>query len=254
MTPISTDLNCDLGEYPHLIDSGVDDALLSVITSANIACGGHAGDAQTMLRTVRAAGAAGVAIGAHPSYPDRANFGRKAMEMPVGAVEDSVFEQVQSLQQIANEAGFVLGHVKPHGALYHKAATSPEIAREIGRALLRVGPKLAMVCLADAPTQSVWSGMGIRVVGEGFADRRYEPTGGLRSRELPGALIDDPEQAGEQAVRIAKGQGVEASDGSTVIVRATTLCVHGDTPHAPEIARAVREALERAGVRVKAGE
>jgi 5-oxoprolinase (ATP-hydrolysing) subunit A len=237
------DLNCDLGEVPELIAGGVDEALLEVVSSANVACGGHAGDAATMELTLRAAERHGVAAGAHPSYPDREGFGRRELVAAPADVEAFVFLQIHALASVAAKLGLGLSHVKPHGALYHAAGRDPAVAAAIARAAARVDPALVLVGLAGSPALAAWRALGFRVAGEAFADRRYEPDGSLRARSRPGALITDPAAAADQAVRLATGRGAAVAE---------TLCLHGDTPGAVAIARAVRAALEHAGVQVRA--
>jgi UPF0271 protein len=248
----SIDVNCDLGEIPELVRDGTDDRLMACVSSANAACGGHAGDAASMELTVRSALRHGVAVGAHPSYPDRANFGRRAMDVRPEAVEAFVFDQVGALAAIAARLGVALAHLKPHGALYHAATRDRAIAEAIGRAAARVDPRLVLVGLAGSPVLATWHAMGRAVAGEAFADRLYEADGRLRPRTQAGAVIEEPERAALQALRIATGQGVVAARGTVVPVEARTICVHGDTRGAVAIARAVRGALDAAGIRVMA--
>jgi UPF0271 protein len=243
------DLNCDVGEREDLAP-GVQELLMESITSASIACGAHAGNEALMRLTLRQALAHGVTVGAHPGYPDRANFGRLAVEMPVAELEASIEEQVRVLLKLAVEAGVEVRYVKPHGALYNRAARDLELTRAIARAISRVDRGLAIVGLAGSPALDVWREAGTRVVAEAFADRRYEPDGSLRARRNPDALLHDPEDAARQALRIATRHEVEAWDGSVVKIDAETLCIHGDTPGAAGIARSVRKRLEEAGVQV----
>lgn len=235
------DLNCDLGEDPGAAARDV--ALVEVVTSVNIACGGHAGDEASMKRIVRAAMARGVAVGAHPSFPDRAGFGRVAMRMRPEEVEAMVFEQVRALVRVAVAFGGRVMHVKPHGALYHAAAEQVEVARAVARGAQRASGPVALVGPAGSPGLEAWRAAGHPAAAEAFADRRYQGAG-LRPRGSPGALIDDPAAAAAQALSIARG---EAPPGAPAPIFAQTICVHADTPGAPEIARAVRAALERAG-------
>jgi UPF0271 protein len=249
MTP-SIDLNCDLGELPELIRDGTDDALMAIVSSANVACGGHAGDAASMEHTVRSALRHGVAIGAHPSYPDRAGFGRRELSATPAEVEAFVLAQVRALAAVAGGLGARIAHVKPHGALYHAAGRDAAVAAAIARAAAQVDPRLVLVGQAGSPMLATWRALGFRTAGEAFADRRYEPNGLLRARAHPDALITDAAAAAEQAVRIATGHGAVASDGSTIAVEAETICIHGDTPGAAAIARRVRSSLESSGFRV----
>jgi UPF0271 protein len=223
------DLNCDMGE---LEDSAHEAALMEHITSANIACGGHAGDEATMERTSRLAMARGVKIGAHPGYPDRENFGRIEIDMTPEAIADTVHEQIARLDAVVCRLGGQIVHVKPHGALYNVAVKNKRVAEAIAQGVARWDPQAPIFGLAGSQMLAVWTGMGMQVVGEAFADRRYEPDGTLRSRKLPGALITDPKEAAAQALRLAQ-------EG-----KAQTVCVHGDTPGAVEILRACRKALE----------
>ena len=247
---IRIDLNCDLGEREELA-AAVQDQLLGSVTSANIACGGHAGSEALMRLTCQQALRHGTAIGAHPGYADRANFGRLALQLPLADVEASVERQIRALLQVAGECGAVVTYVKPHGALYNQAARDGELAVCIARAAARVDPGLALMGLAGSGMLAVWREAGPRVIAEAFADRRYAADGSLRSRSHAGSLLDDPEQAAEQAVRIAMHGEVVALDGSIVRVPAQTLCIHSDTPGAAEIARVVRKRLEEVGVSVR---
>jgi UPF0271 protein len=222
------DLNCDVGE---LEDSAHEAALFECITSANIACGGHAGDEATMERTARLALARQVRIGAHPGYPDRAHFGRVAMPISAAAIAGTVRAQIERLDAVVRRLGGVIVHVKPHGALYNLAVHNQEVARAIGEGVAQWNPRAPLVGLAASPMLDAWRALGLTAMGEGFADRRYEPDGTLRSRQLPGALITNPAEAAAQAVRLARGGAVE------------TICVHGDTPGAIAILKACREAL-----------
>ena len=230
---MTIDLNSDMGE-----GVGEDDALLAVVSSANIACGMHAGDPSVMRRTVRAAKAAGVAIGAHPGFPDREGFGRRDLQMPPAEIEDSVIFQIAALAGIAAAEGAALAHVKPHGALYNMAAKDAAMADAIARAIAQVDPALVMVGLPTSALQRAAAKAGLRFAAEGFADRAYEADGSLVSRAKPGALITDPALAAEGAVRMAR-------EG-----RVATICIHSDTPHAAAIGASVRRALDEAGVRV----
>jgi UPF0271 protein len=222
------DLNCDMGE---LEDAQHEAALMESITSANIACGGHAGDDHTMERTARLALERGIHIGAHPGYPDRANFGRVEMAMSAAEIETTVREQIERLDAIVRRLGGEIVHVKAHGALYNVAVHNETVARAIGAGIAQWNPKVAVFGLAGSRMLDWWREMGFPVVAEGFADRRYEPDGTLRSRKFPDALITDPQAAAAQAARLAR-EGV-----------AQTICVHGDTPGAVEILKACRKAL-----------
>lgn len=247
---IAIDLNGDAGENPAAIADGTEAEFLASLTAASVACGGHAGDAGSMAAMVAICKRLGVAVGAHPSYPDRENFGRVSMPMAPDEVEAAVFEQIRALAAAAKEQGLHLAHLKPHGALYHDGATRPEIAEAVARAAKRLGGDLALVAAAGSPALATWQGMGFRVIAEAFADRRYEPDGTLRSRAQDDALIVDPVEAAAQAVRIASRGEVLTLDGTVLQVRAQSICVHGDTPGAAAIAAAVRRRLVAAGVRL----
>lgn len=225
---MTIDLNCDMGELP---DATLEEALMPHITSANIACGGHAGDADSMRRTVDLARRYGVAVGAHPGYPDRANFGRAEMPLSAEQIAETVREQIAALAAIAGG----LAHVKPHGALYNVAAKNPGVARAIGDGVARFNPELVLVGLAGSIMLDAWREMGFRVAAEGFADRRYEPDGSLRPRRFADALLTEPATAAAQAARLA-GEG-----------RAQTICIHSDTPGSAQIVAAVADALRIAG-------
>lgn len=225
---MTIDLNCDMGE---LEDAAHEAALMEYITSANIACGSHAGDEAIMERTARLALARGVHIGAHPSYPDRANFGRVEMAMPAAAIELAVREQIEQLERVVTKLRGRIAHVKAHGALYNVAARNETVARAIGAAVAGWDGKAIVFGLAGSLALEVWRDMGLRVAAEAFADRRYEADGSLRSRKFADALITDPAEAAAQAHRFAREGNVQ------------TICVHGDTPGAVEILKACRKAL-----------
>jgi 5-oxoprolinase (ATP-hydrolysing) subunit A len=256
------DLNCDLGELPALIADGTQDLLLDRVTSANVACGGHAGDDATMEATLRAALARGVAVGAHPGYPDRDHFGRRPLALPPDDLAGAVQEQVERLASIAERLGTRLRHVKPHGALYNTAsrdrAVAAAIARGVAAAVARgiphgvshPGGGLILIGAAGSMALQIYAAAGFAVAAEAFADRRYEADGTLRSRHRPGALITDPEEAAEQALAIVLGGAATTPEGTRVPLAADTLCLHGDTPGAPRIAARLAERLRSAGVDV----
>jgi UPF0271 protein len=225
---MSLDINCDMGE---LEDAALEAALLEHITSANIACGGHAGDDRIMERTASLAMARGVRIGAHPGYPDRANFGRLEIAMRPAEIAATVHQQIARLDGIVQRLGGAIVHVKPHGALYNVAVHNAGVARAIADGVARWKSDVVLFGLAGSPMLAIWSAMGFRVWREAFADRCYEPDGTLRSRKLPGALITDPAEAAAQAARFA-------AEGA-----ADTVCVHGDTPGAVDILKACRDTL-----------
>jgi len=244
------DLNCDMGELPEAIADGTQEALLRSITSANVACGGHAGDERTMRTTIEQAMRAGVAVGAHPGYPDRQNFGRLELKMPAEAVANSIYDQVRALAEVAAKCGAKLVHVKPHGALYNQAVKNRELAEAIAQGVAKFSKDLVLMGLAGSPMLDVFREAGFAVAAEAFADRRYEPDGTLRSRKFDDALIRNPEEAAWQALGIAERGVVIASDGSEVPVDAQTICIHGDTPGSVQIAAAVARTLREAGVKV----
>ncbi len=244
------DLNCDMGELPELIASGAQEALMEYVTSASIACGGHAGDEETMRATLEQALRHGVAAGAHPSYPDRENFGRLSLELSWGEIAHAVFEQVCALDEAARALGANITYVKPHGALYNDAARDRDVARGISEGVARWSYDAVLVGLAGSVMLEVFGEAGFRVAAEAFVERRYEADGTLRARRFADALIQDPAEAARQALEIVERGRVIAWDGSVAPLAAETLCIHGDSPGALAIARAVREALERCGVRV----
>jgi UPF0271 protein len=244
------DLNCDMGELPEAIADGTQEALMPSFTSINVACGGHAGDEQTMQTTIKQALRWKLAIGAHPGYPDRANFGRLELDLSPEAISDSVYNQVKALSAVAAHSGVTLSHVKPHGALYNQAVHNRELAKAIAKGVARWRRDLVLVGLAGSPMLDIFREAGFPAAAEAFADRHYEPDGTLRSRKHPDALIHDPAEAGRQALSIVEQGTVVASDGRKVPVTAQTICIHGDTPGAPTIAAAVAETLRQAGVTV----
>ncbi len=244
----SIDLNSDVGERPEALVDGTEEQLIRLITSANIACGGHAGDMQSMVTVMRLCEKYGVAIGAHPSYPDRESFGRKKLDIPLDSLEDSIYEQVTGLCRLASSLGLVVKHVKPHGALYNAAAEDPGLASAIARAVARISKDFVLVGLAGSRMLHVWEAMGFKVAGEAFADRRYENDGSLRSRQWADALITDPALAAGQAVQIAEQHKVTTAAGAQIPVSAQTICFHSDTPGSLAIATRIRSALTSAGI------
>src|SRR5881409_855517 len=245
---LEIDLNCDMGEMPEAIADGTQEALMRSITSVNIACGGHAGDEQTMKTTIEQALQWKLAIGSHPGYPDRANFGRLELKLPLNEISAFIFEQVKALADVADRCGARVVHVKPHGALYNQAVRNRELAESIAKGVARWSRDVVLVGLAGSPMLDVFREAGFAVAAEAFADRRYEADGTLRSRKFTDALIRNPEEAAWQALGIAERGVVIASDGSQVTVEAQTICIHGDTPGAPQIAAKVTQTLREAGV------
>ena len=242
------DLNCDMGELPEAIADGTQEALMCSITSVNIACGGHAGDEETMRRTIEQALRWKLAIGAHPGYADRMNFGRLELKLPAEAIAASVFEQVRALAEIGDSCGARLTHVKPHGALYNQAVRERGIAEASAEGVSRWNREVVLVGLAGSTMLDVFRGAGFAVAAEAFADRRYESDGTLRLRKFDDALIGDPAEAGRQARSIVERGVVIACDGTKVSVDAQTLCIHGDTPGAPKIAATVAQNLYEASI------
>ncbi len=246
------DLNCDMGEVPKAISDGTQESLMASLTSVNIACGGHAGNSQTMKATIEQALRWKLDVGAHPGYADRANCGRLELQLPPQVIADSVFQQVQSFAAIAAECGARVTHVKAHGALYNQAARDRVVAGAIADGVTRWSRDVALVGLAGSLMLDVFREAGFRVAAEAFADRRYESDGSLRSRKFEDALIRDPAEAGQQALRIAERGTVVACGGTEVVTNAQTICIHGDTPGAPAIAAAVAKTLRQAGVELSA--
>lgn len=233
------ELNADIGE-------GCDDrALMPYLARVSIACGGHAGDEASMAAALRLAREYGAAVGAHPSYPDRARFGRCALDAAAEDIAAWVTQQTEALAEQAARLGLRLAHVKPHGALYNAAAQDRGVARAIAQAVAAFDPGLVLVGLAGSQLVAAGQAAGLAVLNEAFADRRYQGNGQLVSRETGGALVTDPEVAARQAQALAVGEPVVALDGSALLIRAETLCLHSDTPHALNIARAVHAALNR---------
>lgn len=244
------DLNCDMGESFGRYTLGDDAAMLDVVTSANVACGLHAGDPPVMRRTVGWAVEKGVAIGAHPGYPDLQGFGRRQMSISPDELEAMILYQLGALAGFVSAAGGTLAHVKPHGALYNAAARDAGLAASIVRAVAALDVNLIVVTLPDSALAQAARAAGLRVAHEGFADRAYRTDGSLVPRSEPGAVIHDPVLATARAVRMVTRGEVEAITGEVIPLHIDTLCVHGDTPGAVEIAASLRSALEAAGVTV----
>lgn len=244
------DLNADLGESFGRWTLGDDERLVPYLTSANLACGFHAGDFRVMEASVALCAGAGVAVGAQPGYPDLLGFGRRPMPFSADEVESLVRYQIGALEGFCRAAGVEMQHVKPHGALYNQAAADRALAAAIARATARFSRDLLLFGLASSePMASAAADAGLRFVPEAFADRRYLADGSLQPRSEAGAVLSDARAAAAQAVAIAGGE-VAAADGSRVALRAESICCHGDTPGAVEIAAAVRAALEQAGVAI----
>lgn len=244
------DLNADLGESFGHWTLGDDERMVPYLSSANLACGFHAGDFRVMEATVALCARAGVAVGAQPGYPDLQGFGRRPMPFTPDEVESLVRYQIGALEGFCRDAGVEMQHVKPHGALYNQAAAEPALAVAIARATARFSRHLLLFGLASSePMASAAADAGLRFVPEAFADRRYLGDGSLQPRAESGSVLTDPDAAAAQAVAIARGE-VTAADGSRVALRAESICCHGDTPGAVDVAAAARAALEGAGVAI----
>ena len=244
---VKIDLNADLGE-----GGNADAELMTLVSSVNIACGFHAGDAQTMLTSVRHAIKNGVAIGAHPGFPDRENFGRTAMTLPPERVYAQTLYQIGALEAIVRSQQGVLRHVKPHGMLYNQAAKEPALADAIARAVRDANPRLILTGLAGSELIRAGQRYGLITRQEVFADRGYQPDGTLVPRHQPGALITDEEKALEQTLEMVRDGRVKTCDGSRAQVQADTVCLHGDGEHALLFARRLRAAFAAQGILVSA--
>jgi 5-oxoprolinase (ATP-hydrolysing) subunit A len=250
-TSVQIDLNADVGEAATGEGRARELAILAAVSSVNIACGAHAGDVDTMRRTIDAAARKHLAIGAHPGYADREGLGRRELTVPPAAVTTLVLNQILLLAAIASTAHVRLVHVKPHGALYNQAVRDRALASAIAEAVRQADPSLCFVGLAGSPMLDVAREAGLRVAAEAFADRAYEPDGSLVPRSRTGAVIEHAEAVAAQARMIAMEGRVIAVDGSVIPVTADTICLHGDTPGASTLARHIRSVLEAAGVSVR---
>lgn len=247
---VAIDVNSDMGESFGVWTLGDDAAMLEVVTSANVACGFHAGDPSVLRATCAMAARNGVAIGAQVSYPDLQGFGRRHLDMTPDELRDCVLYQLGALDAFAQVAGSEIAYVKPHGALYHAAATHPAAAHAVVAAAAEYDPSLAVLGLPGSELLAAADAAGLEAVPEAFADRAYRPDGGLVPRREADSVLTDPDVVAQRAVRMAIDNEVVAADGSIVVVRARSICVHGDTPGAVGLARAVRSALDAAGVGV----
>jgi len=245
------DINSDVGESFGAYSIGHDTGLMKSITSANIAAGFHAGDPSVLRATIRTAKAHGVAVGAHPGFPDLVGFGRRELNVTAREAEDLVLYQVAAVAGMASAEGMRIQHVKPHGALFNMAVRNAELAAAIARAVAAFDPMLLLFGLPGSEILKAGRSEGLRVAAEVFADRAYEPDGSLASRRKPGSVIHDAEMVVERAVRMVKDHTVVAIDGSVVPLQADTICVHGDTPGSDDLAASIRAGLERAGITVK---
>ena len=247
------DINCDMGESFGAYTIGMDGEVIRYISSANIACGFHAGDPQVMNRTVKLAKENGVGVGAHPGYPDLAGFGRRNMDCTPDEVRDDVIYQIAALRGFCALHGVKLQHVKPHGSLYNMCVGNEPLSRAVAEAIAAVDRSLLWVTLGGAQAglaRKIADAVGIRVVFEAFPDRAYTPDGKLAPRKLPGAVLTDPKRAAEQALRMAKEGRVIAIDGTGIDLEVQTLCVHGDNPSAVDHVKTIRQALEAEGLRI----
>ena len=234
------DVNSDVGEITQLLKDDTYYQLMDYITSINIACGGHAGDYKLMKTMIRMGIEKDVNIGAHPSYPDKENFGRKIIPMKPPDITETVMKQIEELLEIAMIEKTILKHVKPHGALYNQAAKSSTIAHAIGLAVKKIDPQLTIVGLSNSIMIATWRDMGLIIAGAAFADRTYETDGSLRDRKFSNALITNPVQAAKQTMMIIKKGEIISADGNTISINAQTICIHSDTPNALAIAKAVK--------------
>jgi UPF0271 protein len=248
---MQVDLNCDAGEGFGPWRMGDDETLIPLMTSVSIACGAHAGDPLVMRRTIELAARAGVAVGAHPGYPDLQGFGRRELPLGPHEVEPWLLAQIGALAAVARALGVRLQHVKPHGALYNSAADDPALAEAIVRAVRTYDPTLVLVARAGSAQAAAGRAAGLRVAEEAFADRGYDTYGRLLARGLPGALLTDAAQAGERALVLIRDGGLRLADDAWLPLRADTLCVHSDTPGAAAIAQAVRSRLTAAGAHLR---
>lgn len=241
------DLNADLGE-----GSSADEALMEIVSSANIACGFHAGDANMMREAVKLAIKHGVKIGAHPSFPDRENFGRTAMNLPVETVYNQVLYQIGALDAIVRSEGGVMVHVKPHGMLYNQAAQDPALAMAIAKAVFCFNPNLKLMGLANGELIKAGEAIGLQTINEVFADRRYESNGALVSRTKEGAMIEETSESIQQTLNMIEHKTVVAIDGTTVNVNAQSVCLHGDGAHALKFATALKQTLVEKQISIQA--
>lgn len=246
------DLNCDMGESFGSWTLGNDEKLMNYVSSVNIACGFHAGDADTMHRTVALAIQKNVAIGAHPGFPDLQGFGRRPMHLSPREVHNLVLYQIGALAAFANAAGAKLHHVKPHGALYNMAAKDATLARSIAQAIKELDGSLVLYGLSGSHLISEAQKLGLQTASEVFADRTYHPDGSLTPRTQPNALIEDTDDSLRQVLQMVQQGTVQSVDGQTVAIQADTLCIHGDGPHAVAFAQSIAHTFQENGILVKA--
>ena len=247
-SPLTVDLNCDMGEAETSEQVAQELQILPLVTSVNIACGGHAGNPTTMRRTVQAARAQNLAIGAHPGFPNRLSHGRREQEWTTKSVRELIHSQVGALREICREEGVRISHVKPHGALYNMAARDRSLADAIGTAVLDFDPALLLIGLAGSALIAAGEAVGLRVAAEGFADRGYRADGSLVPRNQPGAVVDDVAAVVAQALSLVRDGTVRTVDGTMLSLRIDSLCLHGDTAGALRLAQTIRRMLIEAGV------
>ncbi len=248
----SVDLNCDMGESFGAWQMGTDSELMDYVSSVNVACGFHAGDATVIRKTVEAAIRKNVAVGAHPSFPDLQGFGRREMRMPPEEIFDIALYQIAAVKGICETLGGALHHVKPHGALYNQAAKDKTIARAIAEAVKAIDENLIFYGLANSFLIHEAKKISLKCASEAFADRTYQPDGNLTARTERNALIENADEAVEQVLQMLKTQTVTATNGEQISFKAETICIHGDGRHALSFARALRKSLEENGVAIRA--
>lgn len=251
MTDLTIDLNADLGEFDEAEALARDRAIMQYISSANIACGGHAGNDRTMTIMLMASAAAGIAAGAHPSYPDRENFGRVSMRMADDALAATLTGQIDTLKRLAIQHGVRLGHVKPHGQLYNDAADNLDLAEVIARVIKTTLPQAAYVGLAGSQMAAAARNAGLRFVAEGFADRRYDDKARLVSRKIAGAVLESEAERIEQALLLTRGEAIHSREGTLIDLDVDSICLHSDSDGALASARGIRAALDKAGIAVR---
>lgn len=245
------DLNSDLGESYGAWRMGDDETMLAIVSSANVACGFHAGDPAGIWKIVKAAAEKGVSIGAHVSYPDRVGFGRRDMDVTSGELIADVIYQIGALKGMAAAAGVTVGYVKPHGALYNRIAHDPKQGQAVIDAIKAIDPTLVLMGLANAPILALAQESGLKTVAEAFADRAYTPDGQLVSRREQGSVLHDTQLIARRMLQLAHEGTLEAIDGSTIKIDAQSICVHGDSPGAVAIAQEIRRAFEAGGITVQ---
>lgn len=244
------DINCDMGESFGVYKITTDDAVMNFISSANIACGFHAGDPMVMRKTVKLALENGVGVGAHPGFPDLMGFGRREMKLSLDEIETSVIYQVGALMGMVRSEGGTLQHVKPHGMLYNMAVKDNKIAEAIARGIAKVDSNLILVALASSEFAEAGKKVGLKVANEVFADRGYNADGSLVARGTPGAFIRDPKIAAQRVVKMVKEGKVEAIDGTVISFQADTVCLHGDNPEVVTFVQTISQALDSEGIKL----